>query len=141
MYSYTANGSDLYRSVELSRALGMSLRQLQWLAETRVVMPAHQGHNRMWSRQEACLAVVAQRLRGVVPYGERLRKAVRQAERILVSGPRFLIASRESFWTAMNEHEVVQRFVDCSEKRIPVIVIDMDAIRRKLQAKASAAHG
>ena len=42
-----------YGSGEVARLTGISLRQLQWWDERKVIMPEHEGHKRIYTRQDA----------------------------------------------------------------------------------------
>src|ERR1035441_3816801 len=50
-----ADGSgeeNVFSSTDVSRLSGVSLRQLQWWDEQKVVSPRHEGHRRMYALQE-----------------------------------------------------------------------------------------
>ena len=42
----------VHSSADVSRLTGVSLRQLQWWDEQRVVSPRHEGHKRVYSMEE-----------------------------------------------------------------------------------------
>jgi DNA-binding transcriptional MerR regulator len=42
----------IHSSADVSRLTGVSLRQLQWWDEQRVVSPRHEGHKRVYSMEE-----------------------------------------------------------------------------------------
>lgn len=44
--------SAIHSSADVSRLTGVSLRQLQWWDEQRVVSPRHEGHKRVYSVEE-----------------------------------------------------------------------------------------
>ena len=50
-----------YTSSEIAEVAGVSLRQLQWWDEQRVVSPRHEGHKRLYLPEEAVeIAVIAE---------------------------------------------------------------------------------
>jgi len=50
-----------YTSLDVSKASGVSLRQLQWWDEQGVVSPNHTGHKRLYSQEEVIeVAVIAE---------------------------------------------------------------------------------
>ena len=52
-----------FSSNEVARLAGVSLRQLQWWDERGVISPRHDGHRRLYSRQEVIEILVLARLR------------------------------------------------------------------------------
>ena len=51
----------IYSSAEISEIADVSLRQLQWWDEQRVVSPRHEGHKRIYLAEEAVeIAVIAE---------------------------------------------------------------------------------
>jgi DNA-binding transcriptional MerR regulator len=52
-----------FSSVDASRIAGVSLRQLQWWDERKVVSPRHEGHKRVYSAEEVLEITVIAELR------------------------------------------------------------------------------
>ena len=52
-----------YSSSDVARAAKVSLRQLQWWDEQRVVSPGHEGHKRIYSAGEVLEITVIAELR------------------------------------------------------------------------------
>jgi DNA-binding transcriptional MerR regulator len=53
--------SRSYNSLEVAEIAGVSLRQLQWWDERKVVSPRHEGHRRVYSQEEVVeIAVIAE---------------------------------------------------------------------------------
>lgn len=51
----------MYTSSDVSRISGVSLRQLQWWDERKVVSPRHEGHKRVYSPEEVLeISVIAE---------------------------------------------------------------------------------
>jgi DNA-binding transcriptional MerR regulator len=56
-----AAGAPTCSSTEVARLAGVSLRQLQWWDEQRVVSPRHEGHRRVYSPAEVVeISVIAE---------------------------------------------------------------------------------
>lgn len=54
-------GGKEFTSSEISEVTGVSLRQLQWWDEQKVVSPRHEGHKRVYLAEEAIeIAVIAE---------------------------------------------------------------------------------
>ena len=54
-------GGREFTSSEISEVTGVSLRQLQWWDEQKVVSPRHEGHKRLYLAEEAIeIAVIAE---------------------------------------------------------------------------------
>src|ERR1022692_1615962 len=86
-----SSGEQGYISSDVSRICGVSLRQLQWWDERKVVSPKQDGHRRVYQQQEVVeVSVVAelrrkgfslQKIRRVLKYlqkdtGKRLADAL-----------------------------------------------------------------
>src|ERR1051326_9094397 len=52
-----------YSSIEVATVAGVSLRQLQWWDERKVVSPRHEGHRRVYGRGEVIEITVIAELR------------------------------------------------------------------------------
>jgi DNA-binding transcriptional MerR regulator len=59
--SATSFANQSFTSSEISDCTGVSLRQLQWWDEQKVVSPRHEGHKRIYQAEEAIeIAVIAE---------------------------------------------------------------------------------
>jgi DNA-binding transcriptional MerR regulator len=59
-----AIGADrIYSSTDVARTAGVSLRQLQWWDEQKVVSPRHEGHKRLYQMEEVIEVTVIAELR------------------------------------------------------------------------------
>src|SRR6201994_2734588 len=58
-----ANPNRTYSSVEVSTLASVSLRQLQWWDERKVVSPRHEGHRRVYGAAEVIEITVIAELR------------------------------------------------------------------------------
>lgn len=73
----------MFSSLEVAEAANVSLRQLQWWDERKVVCPAHVGHTRQYTEQELIevVAVAALRRRGLSL--QSVRRTLRKLQREL----------------------------------------------------------
>ena len=56
-------GARVYSSTEVARNAGVSLRQLQWWDEQKVVSPRHSGHKRLYETEEVLEVSIIAELR------------------------------------------------------------------------------
>lgn len=68
---------DLLTSKEVAALTGISLRQLQWWDERGLVVPARQGHRRLYSLDDLAEVAVIAELRSKGFSLQRMRKVVR----------------------------------------------------------------
>jgi DNA-binding transcriptional MerR regulator len=66
-----------YTSSEVSRIAGVSLRQLQWWDERKVVSPRHEGHKRVFSPDEVIEITVIAELRRKGFSLQKIRRVLR----------------------------------------------------------------
>lgn len=104
-----------FTSSEISEMTGVSLRQLQWWDEQKVVSPRHEGHKRVYLAEEAVeIAVIAELRRK----GFSLQK-IRQVLRFLQKemGKRLAeILSAESEWHLITDGKTI--FLEDDNQRI-----------------------
>ena len=70
-----------YSSNEVARVAGVSLRQLQWWDERKVVSPRHLGHNRLYEPAEVVEITVIAQLRRKGFSLQQIRKVLRSLQR------------------------------------------------------------
>jgi DNA-binding transcriptional MerR regulator len=70
-----------YSSSDVARAAKVSLRQLQWWDEQRVVSPDHEGHKRIYSAKEVLEITVIAELRRKGFSLQKVRRVLRFLER------------------------------------------------------------
>jgi DNA-binding transcriptional MerR regulator len=77
-----SNGEDQsYSSSEVSRIAQVSLRQLQWWDERKVVSPRHEGHKRIYSPTEVIEITVIAELRRKGFSLQKIRRVLRFLQR------------------------------------------------------------
>lgn len=74
-----ASGSEIqsYSSADVSRLSGVSLRQLQWWDEQKVVSPRHDGHKRIYDMAEVVEVSVIAELRRKGFSLQKIRRVLR----------------------------------------------------------------
>jgi DNA-binding transcriptional MerR regulator len=73
--------SPTFSSSEVSRLGGVSLRQLQWWDERKVVSPHHEGHKRVYNQEEVVEITVIAELRRKGFSLQRIRRVLRFLQR------------------------------------------------------------
>src|SRR5215212_11006901 len=66
-----------YTSSDVSRIAGVSLRQLQWWDERKVVSPRHEGHKRVYAPEEVVEITVIAELRRKGFSLQKIRRVLR----------------------------------------------------------------
>lgn len=77
----TENGDQTYSSSDVSRIAQVSLRQLQWWDERKVVSPRHQGHKRVYLAEEVIEITVIAELRRKGFSLQKIRRVLRFLQR------------------------------------------------------------
>jgi DNA-binding transcriptional MerR regulator len=73
--------SRTYTSSDVSRIAGVSLRQLQWWDERKVVSPRHEGHKRVYLPEEVVEITVIAELRRKGFSLQKIRRVLRYLQR------------------------------------------------------------
>ena len=79
--SAQSTGQRTYTSTEVSRVAGVSLRQLQWWDERKVVSPRHEGHKRLYFPEEVIEVAVIAELRRKGFSLQKIRRVLRFLQR------------------------------------------------------------
>jgi len=74
-------GDRVCTSSEVSRLAGVSLRQLQWWDERKVVSPRHEGHKRIYHPAEVIEIIVIAELRRKGFSLQKIRRVLRYLQR------------------------------------------------------------
>jgi DNA-binding transcriptional MerR regulator len=77
----TSQITRAYTSSEVSNIAGVSLRQLQWWDERKVVSPRHEGHKRVYSSEEVIEITVIAELRRKGFSLQKIRRVLRFLQR------------------------------------------------------------
>jgi DNA-binding transcriptional MerR regulator len=87
MFKTKKNGSDLnsseptFNSSEVAEVAGVSLRQLQWWDERKVVSPRHEGHKRVYNSAEVIEVTIIAELRRKGFSLQKIRRVLRFLQR------------------------------------------------------------
>jgi len=76
-----APAAEAYSSSDVARVANISLRQLQWWDERRVVSPQHQGHKRVYSPEQVVEITVIAELRRKGFSLQKIRRVLRYLQR------------------------------------------------------------
>ncbi len=79
--SAAAAGDRTFNSSEVARIAGVSLRQLQWWDERKVVSPRHEGHKRVYRPVEVIEVTVIAELRRKGFSLQKIRRVLRFLQR------------------------------------------------------------
>lgn len=124
---------EAYTSLDVSRISGVSLRQLQWWDEQKVVSPTHSGHKRLYRPEEVIeVAVIAelrrkgfslQRIRRVLRFlqkemGKRLFESVKNGAEI------HLLTDGKNIYLEDNDRRIVNILKNARQPIIAVCVSD-----------------
>src|SRR5882757_737270 len=74
-------GTRTYASSDVSGIAGVSLRQLQWWDERKVVSPQHEGHKRVYQPEEVIEVTVIAELRRKGFSLQKIRRVLRYLQR------------------------------------------------------------
>jgi len=77
----TANDARTFSSSDVSRIAQVSLRQLQWWDERKVVSPRHEGHKRVYAPEEVIEITVIAELRRKGFSLQKIRRVLRFLQR------------------------------------------------------------
>ena len=137
-----ANG-DQYTSLDVSRASGVSLRQLQWWDEQGVVSPNHTGHKRLYSQEEVIeVAVIAelrrkgfslQKIRRVLKFlGKEMSKGL--FDSVKNGAEIHLLTDGRAIHLEANDRDIVHILKNAKHPMISVCVSDQ--VKRLLPSAA-----
>jgi len=142
---------DLLTSNEVAALTGISLRQLQWWDERGLVVPARQGHRRLYSLDDLAEVAVIAELRRKGFSLQRMRKVVRFLRQEL--GKRLIetVNSGSDYHLLTDGRHIylensAQQVIDILKNaRQPMFAVCLsEAVRRvhpKLRKSASSARG
>jgi DNA-binding transcriptional MerR regulator len=134
-------GGEVYTSVEVARICGVSLRQLQWWDERKVVSPQQDGHKRVYHPHEVLEVSVIAELRRKGFSLQKIRRVLRflqkdmgkrLSEALASSSPMHLLTDGKSIYL----EETPERIVDLLKNaRQPMFLVCVsDQVQRFAQA-------
>jgi len=131
--SAPAPGERTFSSADVSRLSGVSLRQLQWWDEQRVVSPRHEGHKRIYLTDEVVeVSVIAelrrkgfslQKIRRVLRFLQR-EMGKRLAEVISNDGELNLVTDGKAIYLESDRDRIIDLFKGAKQPMFLVCVSD-----------------
>jgi len=142
-----------YSSSEVSEVAGVSLRQLQWWDERKVVSPRHEGHRRVYFPAEVIeITVIAelrrkgfslQKIRRVLRFLQR-EMGKRLAEVMQASSNLHLVTDGKSIFLEDQQERIIDILKNAKQPMFLVCVTDQarrlgEIDRKPVRAEAAAA--
>jgi len=131
--SAPATGDQTFSSADVSRLSGVSLRQLQWWDEQRVVSPRHEGHKRVYFTEEVVeVAVIAelrrkgfslQKIRRVLRFLQK-EMGKRLTEILGAESELHLLTDGKSIYLEDNHERIIDLFKNARQPMFLVSVTD-----------------
>ncbi len=142
-----------YASSDVARIAGVSLRQLQWWDERKVVSPRHEGHKRVYTPAEVVEITVIAELRRKGFSLQKIRRVLRYLQRdmgrrlsdVLASGsPLHLLTDGRSIYLEDQESRIIDLLKNARQAMFLVCVSDQVrrlglTPRKPARAEAAAA--
>ena len=131
-----------FTSSDVSRISGVSLRQLQWWDEKKVVSPRHEGHRRIYQPEEVIEITVIAELRRKGFSLQKIRRVLRFLQREM--GKRLAdLLNGESAWHLVTDGKAIyleddqDRIIDLLKNaKQPMFLVCVTDQARRLKAPA-----
>jgi DNA-binding transcriptional MerR regulator len=140
--------SRTFTSSEVSNIAGVSLRQLQWWDERKVVSPRHEGHKRVYSPEEVVeITVIAelrrkgfslQKIRRVLRFLQR-EMGRRLAEVLQSESDLHLVTDGKSIYLEERNEKIIDLLKNAKQPMFLVCVTDQ--VRRLTEPPRKPARG
>ena len=134
-----------FTSAEVSRISGVSLRQLQWWDEKKVVSPRHEGHRRIYEAEEVIEITVIAELRRKGFSLQKIRRVLRFLQREMGKRLAELLAG-DSDWHLVTDGKSIflednhARIIDILKNaRQPMFLVCVSDQARRLTASSAKA--
>src|SRR5438552_11372080 len=142
-----------YSSSEVSDVAGVSLRQLQWWDERKVVSPQHEGHKRVYQPEEVIeITVIAelrrkgfslQKIRRVLRFLQR-EMGKRLAEVVQSNSDLHLVTDGKSIYLEEKQERIIDILKNAKQPMFLVCVSDQlrrlnESPRKPMKAEAAVA--
>jgi DNA-binding transcriptional MerR regulator len=155
--SVTLGDEQVYTSSEVARISGVSLRQLQWWDERKVVSPGQQGHRRVYQPQEVVeVSVIAalrrkgfslQKIRRVLRFlqkemGKRLGDAVTSGAdvHLLTDGKNIYLEDQPDRIIDVMKNARQPMFLVCVSDQLRRIQLGAATVRKPVRAETGTAE-
>ena len=150
-----ASPDRTYSSVEVSSIAAVSLRQLQWWDERKVVSPRHEGHRRVYFPTEVIEITVIAELRRKGFSLQKIRRVLRFLQREMGkrlanvmedSSDLHLVTDGKSIYLEDKHERIIDLFKNSQQPMFLVCVSDQarrleDIARKPVRMEAAAAGG
>ena len=122
-----------FTSLEVSGVAKVSLRQLQWWDEKKVVSPRHQGHRRVYSTEEVVEITVIAELRRKGFSLQKIRRVLRFLHREMgkrlhevleTTSELHLVTNGKSIYLEENQDRIIDLLKDAKQPMFLVCVTD-----------------
>ncbi len=133
-----------FNSSEVARIAGVSLRQLQWWDERKVVSPRHEGHKRVYSSGEVIEVTVIAELRRKGFSLQKIRRVLRFLQRemgrrlsdvLATESDLHLLTDGKSIYLEDSEERIIDLLKGARQPMFLVCVTDqarrIDAMKKK----------
>jgi DNA-binding transcriptional MerR regulator len=136
-----------YNSSDVARIAGVSLRQLQWWDERKVVSPRHEGHKRVYSPAEVIEVTVIAELRRKGFSLQKIRRVLRFLQRemgrrlsdvLATDSDLHLLTDGKSIYLEDSESSIIDLLKNAKQPMFLVCVTDQ--ARRLESAKKKPAR-
>jgi len=149
----TNDGQRTFSSSEASRIAQVSLRQLQWWDERKVVSPRHEGHKRIYLPQEVIEITVIAELRRKGFSLQKIRRVLRFLQRemgrrlsdvLATESDLHLVTDGKSIFLEDEQSRIIDILKNAKQPMFVVCVSDQvrrlgETPRKPVRAEASAA--
>jgi DNA-binding transcriptional MerR regulator len=146
-------GAKTFASSDVARIAQVSLRQLQWWDERKVVSPRHEGHKRIYQPEEVIeITVIAelrrkgfslQKIRRVLRFLQR-EMGKRLSEVLQANSDLHLVTDGKSIFLEDQQTRIIDILKNAKQPMFLVCVSDQvrrldDSLRKPMKAEAAAA--
>ncbi len=152
-HSDAVPANQTYNSSEVARIAGVSLRQLQWWDERKVVSPRHEGHKRVYTPAEVIEVTVIAELRRKGFSLQKIRRVLRFLQREMgrrlsdilgTESELHLLTDGKTIYLEDKESRIVDLLKNARQPMFLVCVTDqarrLEALRKKPARAASGAR-
>ena len=120
------NALHEYTTTEVSAAIGLTPRQLQWLDEKSIIMPRHIGHKRYYSTQEVREARLVAELRKKGLSLQKCRGIVKQVRNRLTYPDMYVVTDGKNAFVDTDSKRIVNIF---RGSKMPMLLVFLPGIK------------
>jgi DNA-binding transcriptional MerR regulator len=136
----TALGERVFLSVDVSRVAGVSLRQLQWWDERKLVSPPIEDHRRVYTSDQVLEILIVAALRGKRLSLLKIRKVLRflrresvqQRKNLTAKSKSYLITDGKSVFVDDQPERILNRIADAAR---PIYLICLTDLMKRLTSE------